>query len=116
MQKEYRFFIFLQEPMSNTTGQPIVVERITSPQFETVEVHETRIESGVARMRELSQLVIPPRSSVVLDEGGTHLMLMNPLGAGLDERTVVLHLHYDNAGIVMVSADMRQRVVSERSR
>ncbi|MFM8516380.1 MAG: copper chaperone PCu(A)C, partial [Nevskiaceae bacterium] len=50
-----------------------------------VQVHETRREQNVMRMREVERLVIAPRSRVVLAPNGTHLMLMGltePLRVG----------------------------------
>ncbi len=96
--------------LSNTTTEPIVIERFTSPEFESVELHETRIEDGVARMHALTRLEIPPESSIVLESGGMHLMLVSPLDTGGTDRTIALHFHYDDAGVVIASADMRPRL------
>ncbi|MGB5629052.1 MAG: copper chaperone PCu(A)C [Woeseiaceae bacterium] len=64
--------------ITNNTGETARITKVTSPQFEAVEVHETTIVDGVSRMRELDALEIPARSSVVLERGGKHLMLMRP--------------------------------------
>ena len=62
--------------LTNNTDADIRITRVTSPQFGAVEIHETTIEDGIARMRELSALVVPARGSVTLERGGKHLMLM----------------------------------------
>ena len=62
--------------LTNNTDEDIRITRVTSPQFGAVEIHETRIEDGIARMRELDELVVPARGSVRLERGGKHLMLM----------------------------------------
>lgn len=64
--------------LTNNTDTEIRITGVTSPQFAAVEIHETKIEDGVARMRELEALVVPPRGSVTLERGGKHLMLMRP--------------------------------------
>jgi copper(I)-binding protein len=64
--------------ITNNTDETSRITKVTSPQFETVELHETTITGGVSRMRELDALLIPARSSVILERGGKHLMLMRP--------------------------------------
>lgn len=64
--------------ITNNTGETARITNVTSPQFAAVEIHETTIADGVSRMRELDGLEIPGRSSVVLERGGKHLMLMRP--------------------------------------
>ncbi|MDJ0751368.1 MAG: copper chaperone PCu(A)C [Woeseiaceae bacterium] len=64
--------------LTNNTDEPIRITSVTSPQFAAIEIHETRIEDGIARMREIDALVVPPRGTVTLERGGKHLMLMRP--------------------------------------
>lgn len=65
--------------ITNNSGETTRITKVSSPQFEAVEVHETTVTDGISRMRELDALVVPGRSSVVLERGGKHLMLMRPL-------------------------------------
>ena len=62
--------------LTNNTGEAIRITGVTSPQFGSVELHETTIEDGIARMRRLDELLVPARGSVTLERGGKHLMLM----------------------------------------
>ena len=62
--------------LTNNTGEAIHITRVTSPQFESVEIHETTIEDGISRMREIEKLLVPANDSVTLERGGKHLMLM----------------------------------------
>jgi copper(I)-binding protein len=64
--------------ITNQTNETARITRVSSPQFEAVEIHETTISDGISRMRELEALEIPGQSSVVLERGGKHLMLMRP--------------------------------------
>ena len=68
--------------LTNNTDADIRITRVTSPQFGAVEIHETTIEDGIARMRELGALVVPARGSVTLERGGKHLMLMQARDIG----------------------------------
>ena len=52
-----------------------------SPRLSAVEIHETtRSGNGVAGMRRIEELPIPAGESVVLEQGGLHIMLF-----GVDE-------------------------------
>jgi copper(I)-binding protein/predicted MFS family arabinose efflux permease len=58
---------------------------VSTPRAGTVQVHETRMEQGVMRMRELERLTIAAGAQLALAPGGAHLMLMEltaPLRAG----------------------------------
>jgi copper(I)-binding protein len=87
--------------LTNNTDADIRITRVTSPQFGAVEIHETTIEDGIARMRELGELVVPARGSVTLERGGKHLMLMQARDIGdavslqlFDEDAPVLDIVY----------------------
>ncbi len=49
-----------------------------SDRFRSVTVHQTVIENGVSRMRELHLLEIAPGKEITFAPGGMHLMLMQP--------------------------------------
>lgn len=66
--------------LRNDGNAPITITAVTSPQFESVELHETIDEDGISRMTKLPELTIPPASQVELAPGGKHLMLMSPTG------------------------------------
>ena len=66
--------------LRNNTDRTITVTRVTSKEFARVELHETTVEDGVARMRPLPRLEVPAGGSVRLERGGKHLMLMRPTG------------------------------------
>ena len=50
-----------------------------------VEMHETRTEDGVARMRPLREVTVPARSTTKLMPGGKHLMLFGLDATSLGE-------------------------------
>jgi periplasmic copper chaperone A len=66
---------------------------------ESLEIHESRMEDGIMRMRRVSGgIPVAPGERVELRPGGLHLMLMN-LGASLVEGdTLVLSLHFEVSG------------------
>lgn len=69
--------------LQNNTSKPVVITHVTSPQFGSVEMHESVVEDGIARMIKLGDLTLPPESTVDFVPGGKHLMLMRP-GENLD--------------------------------
>jgi copper(I)-binding protein len=86
--------------LSNNASQPIVITQVASPQFESVELHESVIEDGVARMYPLGDVTILAKSSVVFQPGGKHLMLMRPVG---EFDTVSLDFYAGEAVVLTVN-------------
>ena len=59
--------------------------KASSPMVRTIEFHETRVEKGVAKMRQTPDITVDGDSTVALKPGGFHLMLLGlkkPLVAG----------------------------------
>ena len=88
--------------IENRSGASIRITSVTSPDYQSVEMHETSVEDGIARMRELPALDIADRETVVFERGGKHLMLMRPVG---DAQTVTLNFFSEDELLVSVSAE-----------
>lgn len=87
-------------------------DRLLSAQCEVadvVELHETRVEDNVAKMRPVAGgIEVPARGRVELKPGGYHIMLMGlrrPLMAG--ERFPVV-LQFERSGTLTVEAVVRE--------
>lgn len=68
------------------------------------ELHETRMEGGMARMRPVESVTIPGQGTVKAEPGGLHLMLIDlkqPLEAG---KKIPVTLKFERAGEVKVEA------------
>lgn len=87
--------------LRNNSGESITIDQVTSPQFGNVEMHETVIENGVAKMVALEPVVLSAGSSVEFEPGGKHLMLMRPVE---DLGTVTLEFH--SAGTIVLSVSV----------
>ena len=85
--------------LANNTDGDTRITRVSSPQFASVQMHETTIEDGVARMRELEALVVPAGGSLTLERGGKHLMLMQADDVG---KGVTLHFHSGDTLVLSV--------------
>lgn len=87
--------------LTNNSDRTVSITRVTSTQFESVELHESTVEDGVARMRAVPRLEIPAGATVTLQRGGKHLMLMRPTGPA---DTLVLRFYDDEDLILAVDA------------
>jgi copper(I)-binding protein len=88
--------------ISNRSGANIRITHVSSPEYESVEMHETIVEDDVARMREIPVLEIRDGETVVFQRGGKHLMLMRPIGT---PGTVTLNFYSEDLLLLSVSAD-----------
>ena len=64
--------------LTNNSKETITITRVSSPNYASVELHESVVENGVARMRSLEKIEMPAGTSTSLEPGGKHLMLMRP--------------------------------------
>ena len=94
----------------NTSDRPINVTNVSSPQFASVELHETRVVDGVARMRSLDDVVVSAGAILALEENGKHLMLMQPISSMAVRDPVTLRVSYDDNGLLIISAPLRPRI------
>ena len=90
--------------LKNTADTPRTVTHIDSPDFRNSQIHRTVMEDGIAKMHPVEKLQLPVNGSVVLEPGGLHLMLFEPLRSLRDGDTVVLVIHADNGDSVTVHA------------
>jgi copper(I)-binding protein len=81
---------------------------VATPRASMVQIHETRMEQGVMRMRELERLTIGAGVQIALAPGGAHLMLMGlnePLRVG---EKVPLTLRFARSGEKTVIFEVRE--------
>ena len=88
--------------ISNHSGTTLRITHVSSPDYASVEMHETIVEDDVARMREIPVLEIRDGESVVFERGGKHLMLMKPIGT---PGTITLNFYSDELLLLSVSAE-----------
>ena len=88
--------------IGNRSGDVVRITAVTSPQYESVEIHETTLEDGIARMREIPVLEIADGETVTFERGGKHLMLMRPDGV---PDAVTLNFYADDVLLLSVSTE-----------
>ena len=62
--------------LGNNTRALIKLTHIVSPNFESIEMHESIMDNGIAKMQRIDSLSIQAGSTSKLERGGKHLMLM----------------------------------------
>lgn len=87
----------------NNSDDVIVIDTISSDRFARVAIHETTIEDGIARMRPLDTLSIPANSSITLERGGIHLMLMKPEAREASDKSVSLSFYGDQTLLLSIA-------------
>ena len=75
------------------------ITKMFAPQ---VEMHETTVEDGVARMREIPALEVADGETVVFERGGKHLMLMKPVGT---PGMITLNFYSDDVLLLSVNTE-----------
>lgn len=93
--------------IENDSGDVRTLNGVSATLTDRIEMHESVLDGGLARMRRLKAIEIPARGSAVLAPGGTHLMLFldgAPPAAG---DTVALELHFDAGETVRIDAVVR---------
>jgi copper(I)-binding protein len=88
--------------ITNRSGTSIRITGVSSPDYESVEMHETIVEDDIARMREIPVLEIENGETVVFERGGKHLMLMRPIGA---PETITLNFYSEELLLLSISAE-----------
>jgi copper(I)-binding protein len=71
---------------------------VSSPVAGVAEIHQTKMEGGVARMRPVAGIDLPAGQAVELKPGGYHVMLMRVKSPVKEGDTVPLTLVIESAG------------------
>lgn len=97
----------------NEGQDALVLNGVSSPDFEHVMLHGTRIEDGVAEMFHIDQVQIQSGEAAVFEPGGNHFMLMGLKRPLRDGDSAVLNLDFGVRGTATVSAPVRRAGAAE---
>jgi copper(I)-binding protein len=98
----------------NLTDTDLTITDISSPDFDSAELHRTVVENGVARMLPVPELTIPAAGSVLLEPGGLHLMLFEPAHPLVQGDTVTLVLRCSDGISLTLSVPVLRNMGEER--
>lgn len=93
--------------IENRSDGPRRITSVTSPQFARAELHETRMDDGIARMRAVDALTLRPGERVTLAPGAVHLMLFDPVRPLVPGERVRLRFSLDDGWTLEVDAEVR---------
>lgn len=79
----------------NKSAQPVKLLAVTSPAFETIELHTHTMQDGVMKMRKIEAINVPANGVAKLQRGGLHLMLFGYKHAD-SLKPVALTFTFDN--------------------
>ena len=86
--------------LKNGGDAALTILTVQSDAFRMTSLHETIVDNGVSKMRELHRLTIAPGATVALEPGGKHLMLMQPRQEiAVGEHVEVMFLLSDGARV-----------------
>ena len=92
----------------NDGDTPVTIVGASSKAAEVVEIHEMKTSDGVMKMRMIESLEIPARSTVKLEPGGYHLMLIRLTGKLVAGDSVDIELKLAGDEIVKVAAPVKE--------
>ncbi len=96
--------------LTNNTDMTMTITNISSPQFGTVEMHESLLVDGVAKMRRIAELDIAAGVTENFERGGKHLMLMRPADGAFDAETSTTFNFYSGETLLLsVNASVGDR-------
>ncbi len=92
--------------MKNTGTAAISLLSVSSPQFNSIELHSHQMVDGMMQMVQVGQIDIAPGQSVHLQPGGLHLMLFGPSSVIQPGQQVPLRLRWSDGTEQSVSASV----------
>ena len=63
--------------LTNISKETLTIVGVNSESFKAIELHETKEENGLMKMKRLSKLTLKPQQKFELKPGGNHLMLFD---------------------------------------
>jgi copper(I)-binding protein len=90
----------------NTSTNSITVTGVSSPAYQTVEMHRSLIENGVASMVEVKTLLINPGERIEFSPGGLHLMLINRKQTNTPAKYLPIKFHLDSGAFISFVLDV----------
>jgi copper(I)-binding protein len=94
--------------LSNASAVPVTLDSISSADFGSIEIHRSEMHEGMMHMRKESGLRIEAGSSLALEPGGVHLMLLDGRRALRAGDVVVLRLRFSDGEDIAIDAPVRR--------
>ena len=92
--------------ITNNTRDTVTISHVESGEYDSVQIHESVLQDGIAKMQRLDELTIPAKSTIKLEPGGKHLMLMRPTDTS---KQVSLNFYSEDTLLLGVMAPLSKR-------
>ncbi len=96
----------------NRSNETLTLSRVDSPQFGSVEMHETTFDNGVARMRRIESIDVASQSTLSFASGGMHVMLMQPAASTTPGAPITLEILVGD-NLLLVRAELQDRLARQ---
>ncbi len=93
--------------IENSGNKARSIVSASSDSFTDIEVHRTVIEKGTARMVQQVEIALPARETIVLEPGGSHLMLVRPERSIAVGDSITIRLHFYGGESIQVDFIVR---------
>jgi len=101
--------------IQNPGNQAISINSVSSPAFETVEMHLSKEVNGIAKMLPQTKLNIPANDTLILQPGSYHLMLIKPKQALRNGDKVLVEMSLSNNTTHQLTIDVKKKSSKMRS-
>ena len=91
----------------NSGSRPDRVIGASTPEAERVELHIMSTAGGVMKMREMPDFEVPARQRLVLQPGGSHLMIVGPRRPFAKGDRIPLTLRFERAGELAIELEVQ---------
>lgn len=100
--------------IGNQTASDVKLVAATSPAFQRIEMHTHEMSYGVMKMRKVPAFDIQAGDMIMLQPGGLHLMLFEPVSNAMNDQEkspIALTFRFDNgiSKTIDVTASMRSK-------
>jgi copper(I)-binding protein len=96
--------------ITNQGRSAVELLAVSSPLFARVEMHQTVLKDGVARMQSLSTVTVESKSEVVFAPGGKHLMLFDPTKGLTPGTEVSLQFKFASGELLVLTSPLITRL------
>lgn len=95
--------------LRNKSLKPVSIVAISSPNYEKVEIHLSKIQDGIAVMKRIESITIPAGGKVECKPGALHFMLIDPHRKPRVGETVKLIFEFSTDTIQEYAAVFKKR-------
>lgn len=96
----------------NPSSQVMNIIAVSSPEFNSVEMHLSKDVNGIAKMLPQKKLSIPAQSKLILKSGSYHLMLMKPKKRLVEGEKAQLNITLSNGKTLKLNVPIKKNTTS----